>query len=60
MDDPQNHNLLIWGVNWGGWKNKHQTYPTLLTPTADGNIPTIKKIGVISFTLICTQIHELY
>jgi hypothetical protein len=32
MDDPQNRNLLIYGVNRGGWKNKHQTYPTLLVP----------------------------
>jgi hypothetical protein len=32
MDDPQNRNLLIYGVNRGGWKNKHQTYPTLLIP----------------------------
>jgi len=34
MDDLQNRNLLIYSVNRGGWKNKHQTYPTFLPPTS--------------------------
>jgi hypothetical protein len=32
MDGPQNRNLLIYDVNWGGWKNKHQTHSTLFIP----------------------------
>jgi hypothetical protein len=34
MDDLRNHNVLTYIINKGGWKNKHQTCPTLLTPTS--------------------------
>jgi hypothetical protein len=33
MDDPRNHNLLIYGVDLDDWWKKHQTYPKLLAPT---------------------------